>query len=252
MISDAMIVTPNWDKETWISSPQYIQYSAELLSEHLPITSESRVLDIGCGRGAIAAKIATLNGLKHPVEGIDLVGTFQETQYSNVLFQQVNALDYLRKQATDAYEGIILKQVFHLLPDAQRKPLLLEIKRCLKPSGKALILLMPAKLTIPLFKSAQQIFEQAILQVSDVLPLARDCGFNTETADFSFPVIMPKHQYYQMLRARYMSTLQDLADLEIEQGILELDDIYQDQQTLEFIDKLEILSLRVSDASCSS
>ncbi len=237
------VTCPNWDLESWIASEAYIAYAANVLSECLQIKSESRILDIGCGRANITIKLATSNILKHPIEGIDISETIHEAPtHSGVILFQTEALTYLKNKPDAHYDGIILKQVFHCIDTATRKPLLWEIRRCLKPNGRALVLMMPPEITIPMFTQGQDSFRQEQIHYQDVVALGQGCQMETQLTHFSFNVEIAKQHYFELLRQRFMSNLRNLSDGVIEAGIAELDNRYH-EKVLKFEDRMYIVHL---------
>ncbi|MDP0589359.1 MAG: class I SAM-dependent methyltransferase [Candidatus Endonucleobacter bathymodioli] len=237
------ITCSNWDRESWISSVEYIAHSVKVLSECLEITPNSKILDIGCGRAGITTALAEANNVETPVEGIDISDTISEAPNCNkVNLFQIDALSYLKGQPDNLYHGIILKQMLHCVSTDIRKQLLQEIHRCLKKSARALVFLMPPKITIPMFTQGKDTFLQEQLHFQDIINLGQDCLFETDISEFCFNVEISKQQYFDLLRQRFMSNLRNLSDSEIENGILELDLNYP-TEVLKFTDLLHIIHL---------
>ena len=47
----------NWDNKTWLSSQNYINSFNKFLLKQVKLDKNSRILDIGCGRGKIIANL---------------------------------------------------------------------------------------------------------------------------------------------------------------------------------------------------
>lgn len=237
------ITTPNWDLNSWISSKEYIDYTAQSLSENLKINTASRILDIGCGRGNIANALAKLNRLNYPIDAVDISDSILEAESTNtVRFYHSDVKTFLDNKRNYLYDGIIMKQMFHLIPYDVRQPLLYKLKKCLKKEGRIVVLLMSPTLTIPMFQSGKDTFHQEIFPLGELLDLAVMCGFKTLVTPFSFKVTMSKFDYFELLKQRFMSNLRNLSDAEIKQGIIELDDLLPNDQ-LEFFDQLDVVHL---------
>ena len=85
----------NWDNKTWLSSKKYIKYFNIFLLKQIRLNKESKILDIGCGRGKIMGSLATqLNLINKPV-GIDTIRHKDLNQKIN--FVKTDAVSYLKK-----------------------------------------------------------------------------------------------------------------------------------------------------------
>src|SRR6056300_1283070 len=62
----------NWDNKTWLSSKDYINSFNKFLIKHSNLNSNSKILDIGCGRGKIFGNLSIKLRLKSKPIGIDI------------------------------------------------------------------------------------------------------------------------------------------------------------------------------------
>ena len=69
----ASAVIKNWDNKTWLSSNDYIKSFNKFLFKNIKLNSNSRILDIGCGRGKISGTIKSNLKLKNKPLGIDII-----------------------------------------------------------------------------------------------------------------------------------------------------------------------------------
>ena len=63
----------NWDNKTWLSSKKYINSFNKFILRQIKLNKESKILDIGCGRGKIIGSLGSKLKLKNKPIGIDLV-----------------------------------------------------------------------------------------------------------------------------------------------------------------------------------
>ena len=63
----------NWDKNTWLSSSQYINSFNSFLLKKKKLNKNSKILDIGCGRGKIFGTLSKKLKLTNKPIGIDPV-----------------------------------------------------------------------------------------------------------------------------------------------------------------------------------
>jgi len=239
------ITTPDWDNNSWISSSDYIDYTAKFLIDGLGIHSQSRLLDIGCGRGNISVTLAEQANLSFPLDAVDISDSILEApETDKVNFHQIDVLRFLNDKDEQHYDGVIMKQVFHLLSAKTRKGVLLRIRRCLKQGGSVVILAMPFDSSLPMFEKGTVIFNKEVFPLGEVLKLGVECGFSTQLSAFSFEVNISKKDYFDLLKRRFMSNLRALSDEDIQHGVRELNGIYHKDQ-LTFIDKLDVVYLTV-------
>ena len=63
----------NWDNKTWLSSNSYIKSFNKFLIKETKLNKNSKILDIGCGRGKIIGSLSSKIKLINKPIGIDLV-----------------------------------------------------------------------------------------------------------------------------------------------------------------------------------
>ena len=62
----------NWDNKTWLSSQKYIQTFNKFLLNQVTLDKNSRILDVGCGRGRILANLSNKLRLSNKPIGLDI------------------------------------------------------------------------------------------------------------------------------------------------------------------------------------
>ena len=55
-------VIKNWDNKTWLSSKEYIKSFNSFITNQIKLNKNSRILDIGCGRGKIIGNLGSKIG----------------------------------------------------------------------------------------------------------------------------------------------------------------------------------------------
>ena len=76
-------VIKNWDNKTWLSSNNYIKSFNKFILKNIKLTSNSEILDIGCGRGKILGTIKSNLKLKSKPTGIDIINHKDKDQTNN-------------------------------------------------------------------------------------------------------------------------------------------------------------------------
>ena len=69
----ASTVIKNWDNKTWLSSQNYIKSFNNFLIKNINLNSNSKILDIGCGRGKILGTLSSKLKIKNKPIGIDVI-----------------------------------------------------------------------------------------------------------------------------------------------------------------------------------
>ncbi|MDA9631089.1 hypothetical protein N9S64_00220 [Candidatus Pelagibacter sp.] len=62
----------NWDNQTWLSSKKYIQSFNNFVLKQLKLNKNSKILDIGCGRGKIIENLSNKLKLINKPVGLDI------------------------------------------------------------------------------------------------------------------------------------------------------------------------------------
>jgi len=85
----------NWDRETWLSSDEYISCLIHFLKKQINFNKEIKILDIGCGRGKIISTLSKKYKMNNLPVGVDIIK--HKDIKKKIKFTKINALQYLRK-----------------------------------------------------------------------------------------------------------------------------------------------------------
>ncbi len=139
----------NWDNKTWLSSQKYIHSFNSFLLKQVKLDKNSRILDIGCGRGKILANLSIKLKLQNKPIGLDIESHKDKSE--RIIFKKIDAINFVSKTKI-TFDLILIKQTIHLLKKQQILKLLLICKKILSPNGKIIVLsLDPQKNEIPTF-----------------------------------------------------------------------------------------------------
>ena len=197
----ASVVIKNWDNKTWLSSQKYINSFNRFLIKNFNLNSNSKILDIGCGRGKI-----------------------------------VGALNY---SSTDnhKFDLILIKHTIHLMKLAEIKRLLRLLKKKLNSKGKILIFTLETnKNEIPTFKLMKNKLEQSLKRDQEILKIITKLYPYRKKKKFFFDVKVQKKEYLKMIKSRYISILLTFSREQINLGIQEIELKYKN--IIRFKDKL--------------
>ena len=224
----------NWDNKTWLSSQKYIQTFNKFLLNQVKLDKNSRILDIGCGRGKILANLlSNLRLLNKPI-GIDKEN--HKDKSKKIIFKKIDALTFVSKTKIN-FDLILIKQTIHLLKRKQAIKLLSICKNKLNPNGKIIILsLDPKKNEIPAFSLMKKKLQISLNNDEKLFKLILKNKFKIITKKFIYDVQILKTKYLQMIKDRYISTLLNFNNKQILNGMNEIKNNYRN--ILKFKDRL--------------
>ena len=230
----ASVVIKNWDNKTWLSSQKYINSFNRFLIKNFNLNSNSKILDIGCGRGKILGALNSKLKLKIKPLGIDIIK--HKNRDKRINFKRIDALNY---SSTDnqKFDLILIKQTIHLMKLAEIKRLLRLLKKKLNSKGKILIFTLETnKNEIPTFKLMKNKLEQSLKRDKEILKIITKLYPYRKKKKFFFDVKVKKKEYLKMIKNRYISTLLTFSNKQLDFGVQEIELKYKD--IIRFKDKL--------------
>ena len=229
----------NWDNKTWLSSKRYIQLFNDFLLKQVKLNRNSKILDIGCGRGKILGSLSSRLKLKSKPIGIDIERHRDRDKRIN--FKKVNAIDFIKKNKKK-FDLIMIKQTIHLLKYKEIKKLIYACKMQLNQNGKILILsLETSNNEIPTFLLMKKKLKKSLDRDKKIIKYISKLYPKNKNKRFSFKVKISRDKYIEMIKNRYISTLLGFSLHEILKGINQINLKYE--KTLSFNDKLICLIL---------
>ncbi len=229
----------NWDNRTWLSSSEYIQKFNRFLLNQKKLNKNSKILDIGCGRGKIIGDLYTNLNLRNKPIGIDIEN--HKDKNKNMIFKKIDAMSFLLK-TKENYDLILIKQTIHLLKFTQIKKLINICKKRLNFNGKIIILsLDPNGNELPTFSLMKKDLKGSLKRDKKIFNLINRIEKNVIKKKFNFKVKILKRKYLQMIKNKFISILLNYSKKQILEGIKEIDLNYD--KDLMFNDKLICLSL---------
>ena len=224
----------NWDNETWLSSKKYIYSFNNFVLKQKKINKYSKILDIGCGRGKIIGDLFKRLKLINKPIGLDIENHRDKSK--KIIFKKIDGLSFISK-TKKTFDLILIKQTIHLLKNNQIKKLISLCKRKLNPNGKILILsLDPENNEIPSFSLMNSKLQKSFKRDKKILELISKIYPKIINKYFVFDVKILRNKYTQMIKNRYISTLLNLTNKQIVDGIKEINTTFKKE--VKFKDRL--------------
>ncbi len=232
-------VIKNWDNNTWLSSNDYIKSFNKFLLENIKLNSNSKILDIGCGRGKILGTIKSNLKLKSKPIGIDIVNHKDKDKRIN--FKKSDATSFFLN-SKKKFDLILIKQTIHLLNFKKIKRLLFLCKKNLRHDGKIFIFTLDGKRNeLPTFRKMKINLNKSLKRDIKVFKLITKLYPQRKRKNFIYKVRIKKKNYLNMIKNKYISILLPLSKTEILEGIEEIN--YKYRNYIQFRDKLNCFIL---------
>jgi len=229
-----MVPLKNWDNKTWLSSKKYIYSFNSFILKQIKLNKNSRILDIGCGRGKILGNLSNKLRLLNKPIGLDIENHRDKSK--KIIFKKIDALTFISKTKI-TFDLILIKQTIHLLKKNQIIKLLSICKNKLNPNGKIIILSLDYKKNeIPTFTLMKKRLKNSLKKDKKLFNLIFKLSSKIIVKKFTFHVRISKIKYLEMIKKRYISTLLNFNDKQILDGLNEIMSKYK--KVLIFKDRL--------------
>ena len=236
----ASTVIKNWDNKTWLSSNYYIKSFNQFLLRNTDLNSNSKILDIGCGRGKILGNLSSRLHLKIKPIGIDLINHVDKDK--RIRFKKIEALSFFNDNKKK-FDLILIKQTIHLLSLHNIKKLINNCKKNLNSDGVILVFTLdPYNNEIPSFRLMKKKLNKSLHRDKMISKLLFKLNSRKVLKRFFFKVKITKKKYIKMIQNRFISTLLSMKKKEIMKGIKEIDEIFNN--ILRFNDNLICIILK--------
>jgi len=235
-----MLSIKNWDNKTWVSSTKYIKSFNNFLLKQKKLNKESKILDIGCGRGKIIGSLSTKLKLKNKPIGLDIEN--HKDKDKRIIFKKISAIKYLKKNKKK-FDLILIKQTIHFFDLKNIKKILAYSHSSLEMGGIILILTLDTKNNeIPAFSLMKQKLNQNFKRDVIIWKKIIQLNIKKNITKFNFKVNVKKKVYIKMIKQRYISTLLKFSLVQILNGVNEINLNYK--KNIIFNDKLNCIILK--------
>lgn len=196
----------------------------KILMKYLDLKSDHLVVDLASGTGVHGEKLVDSFKLKSPVWCVEPSSEMQKVAKGKkgVLTIEKTVeefLDDLDKQHRFDF-ALCVGSVHHFSDPVK---VYKGVELCLTPDGVFMVVQVGELVSFPLFKKAKNRLTSFVSDRKECSSAyLRSANFEVEVSEERLVFVVKKYKWYDMLRGRFHSTLRELSDEEIEEGIDEL------------------------------
>jgi ubiquinone/menaquinone biosynthesis C-methylase UbiE len=228
-------LAPVYD-QNWAYSQDFLEWMSDCILARLRVKHGDRVVDVGCGTGLYARRLAEHAGT---VVCVDPSARMLERipDDPRLVVVQASAEDLASGSTVlpgGRFEAIVVKEAIHHIAD--RGGVIGGLATLLVPGGRFLIVMLPTSIEYPLFQAAHDRFRELQPDPQAIAVAMDDAGLAVELSYDDFPLAFPTDRYVAMVRGRYLSLLSLFNDEELAAGVAEIRRRYPGER-VEFRDR---------------
>lgn len=214
-------LAPVYD-QNWTYSPDFLKWMSGCILARLRVGHRDRVLDVGCGTGLYARRLAEHT---ESVLCVDPSAGMLEQLPDDprLVGVQASAEDLVSGSVPlplDRFEAILVKEAIHHVSDCGA--VIAGLTKLLTPGGRLLVVMLPTSIEYPLFQAAHDRFRELQPDPDAIATAMGDVGLVVELSYDDFLLMFPTERYMTMVRDRYLSLLSTFDDEEIAAGVEEI------------------------------
>jgi SAM-dependent methyltransferase len=208
--------------ENYAYSPAFLEWMTGCILRRLRLGPGDVIADIGCGTGLFARGLAEHAAAVICVDPSEAM-LAQVPRGERLVTVAAPAEDVAAGRVGLPYErldAMLVKESLHHVQD--RAAVIAGLARLLRHGGRMLVVMLPNRISYPLFADALELFERRQPDPVGAADEMHAAGLDAELTYESFPLTFPTERYLRMVRSRYMSLLSAFDDEQLEAGVAEI------------------------------
>lgn len=206
----------------WSERRDYEEWLSGCILRRLQIAGTDIAADFDCGIGRYAGPMALYASA---VVGVDRSAAILNKirGHSWLTLVQASVEDVASGQVRlphDGYDVMLLRRSRQHVSDPAQ--MIAGLAGLLRPSGRMLVVMLPATPTYPLFTAALDLFPQLHAGPAGVASAMRAAGLRAELSYERYPLLFSTRKWMRMVRDRFMPFLSHFDDDQIDAGIAEI------------------------------
>jgi ubiquinone/menaquinone biosynthesis C-methylase UbiE len=222
--------------QNWAYSRDFLEWMSGCILARLRVNHGDRTVDVGCGTGLYARRLADQTGCVVCVD--PSVRMLEQIPHDpRLVVVRASAEDLACGSVLppgDRFEAILVKEAIHHVTD--QVAVIGGLARLLAPGGRLLVVMLPTSIEYPLFQAAHDRFRELQPDPQAIAAAMSDAGLAVELSYDDFPLAFPIERYVTMVRDRYLSLLSMFDDEELAAGVAEIRHRYPGER-VEFRDR---------------
>lgn len=229
--------------DLWFFSDDYQNWMLNKILSYLMLGKNDLFADIGGGTGVVTEKLKKSIGLNKSPYCVEPSAEMiaEAKKYKDLICVNQEAEQFVVDKLE--LDKVLIKESIHHVRDR------VEFWNQLyagSPNARVLVITRPQKPGFPLFEEAYRSFSRYQPSIELLEDEIKRAGLFCKVFKESWEVSLPKGNWFDMLRARFISDLFEFSDDEIEAGISELSCRFQEED-VSFSDELVFIMVSKFD-----
>ena len=228
----------------WDHTPAFRQWMVSQIIDIVNPPRDATVADVGGGTGLFAAELLRQLGPSSSVYLLDPSAGMlaQAPPHPRLLGLHASAAQTrsrLAEEGVHDVDVVLVKEAVHHFPDPPSE--LADLATLLGPGQALLVVMLPKRIQYPLFASALTRFTDLQPDPANIAEYLSSAGLTTTRQVRSYPLTIETPHWLEMVSNRFMSLLSTFDDVELANGVAEIERRIGAHASVSFDDDFEFV-----------